>query len=146
MTQTFPIIFLMVGQTTCGKTSFVQSLGKNKMFCAEPKSVDWVSKITLKIIEDKIRSCFAYTTIEFHYPDDLDEFDVLLETCRRNKKYIDEQKTNDNCNTFGERKKFDKLIVMDDVSGLADKSHNFSNFLTVCRKFGYICLYIFHII
>ena len=35
---------------------------------------------------------------------------------------------------------------MDNVSGLADKSNNFANFLTVSRKFGYICLYIFHII
>ena len=35
---------------------------------------------------------------------------------------------------------------MDDVSGLADKSNDFNNFLTVSRKFGYICLYIFHII
>ena len=35
---------------------------------------------------------------------------------------------------------------MDDVSGLAGKSNDFSNFLTVSRKFGCICLYIFHII
>ena len=35
---------------------------------------------------------------------------------------------------------------MDDVSGLVDKSNEFSNFLTVSRKFGYTCLYIFHII
>ena len=35
---------------------------------------------------------------------------------------------------------------MDDVSGVADKSNNFSNFLTVSQKFGYICVYIFHII
>ena len=54
--------------------------------------------------------------------------------------------TINNCITFGENKKFDKLIVMDNVSGLADKSNDFSNFLTVSRKFGYICLYIFHII
>ena len=35
---------------------------------------------------------------------------------------------------------------MDNVSNLADKSNHFSNFLTVSRKFGYICLYIFHVI
>ena len=29
---------------------------------------------------------------------------------------------------FLEKKFFDKLIVMDDVSGLADKSNDFSNF------------------
>ena len=35
---------------------------------------------------------------------------------------------------------------MGDVSGLADKSNDFANFLTVNRNFGYICLYIFYII
>ena len=35
---------------------------------------------------------------------------------------------------------------MDDVSGLAEKSNNFADFLTVSRKFGCICLYIFNII
>ena len=34
-------------------------------------------------------------------------------------------------------KKFDKIIVMEDVSGLADKSDDFANFLTVSEKFGY---------
>ena len=40
----------------------------------------------------------------------------------------------------------DKLIVMDDVSGLADKSDEFANFLTVSRKYGLTCVYIFHTI
>ena len=39
---TFSDNILVVGQTPCGKTSFVQSLGKNKMFGAKLKSVDWV--------------------------------------------------------------------------------------------------------
>ena len=38
----------------------------------------------------------------------------------------------------------DRLIVMDDVPGLADKSENFPNFFTVPRKFGFTCVYIFH--
>ena len=33
---------------------------------------------------------------------------------------------------------------MDDVSDLADKSDVFSNFLTVLRKYGMSCVYIFH--
>ena len=41
---------------------------------------------------------------------------------------------------------FDKLIVMDDISGLADKSDEFANFLTVSRKYGLTCVYIFHTI
>ena len=44
------------------------------------------------------------------------------------------------------RKKIKKLIVMDNVSGLADKSNKFSNFLRVSRKLGYTCLHIFHLI
>ena len=39
---------------------------------------------------------------------------------------------------------FDKLIVMDDVSGFADKSDEFDNFLTVSRKFSFTCVYDFH--
>ena len=35
---------------------------------------------------------------------------------------------------------------MDDVSGLADKSDEFANFLTVSRKYGLTCVYIFHTI
>ena len=40
----------------------------------------------------------------------------------------------------------DTLIVMDHVIGLADNSNDFANFLIVARKFGYSCVYIFHII
>ena len=35
---------------------------------------------------------------------------------------------------------------MDDVSGLADRSEEFANFLTVSRKFDLTCVYIFHTI
>ena len=43
-------------------------------------------------------------------------------------------------------KKIELLIVMDDVSGLADRSNTFANFLAVTRKFSYHCVYMFHII
>ena len=35
---------------------------------------------------------------------------------------------------------------MDDVSGLADKSEDFSNLLTVSRKYGFSYVYVFHTI
>ena len=35
---------------------------------------------------------------------------------------------------------------MDDVSGIADISKYFSNFLIVSRKYGYNCVYVFHVI
>ena len=47
---------------------------------------------------------------------------------------------------MGEEMVFDKLIVMDDVSGLVDKSDEFANFLTVSRKYRMTCVYIFHTI
>ena len=47
---------------------------------------------------------------------------------------------------YGEKKKRRRLIIADDVSGLADNSVKIANFLTVARKFGYHCLYIFHAI
>ena len=49
-------------------------------------------------------------------------------------------------NYFGENRKLDRIIVMGDVSGVADVSKKFANFLTVSRKFGYHCIYVFHLI
>ena len=40
----------------------------------------------------------------------------------------------------------DQLIIMGRVSGAADASKKFANFLTVSRKFGYNCIYVFHVI
>ena len=58
------------------KTSFAQSLGKNKMFGDGQLSVDSASKINLtKAREDEIKKCFEYTKVEFHYPNDTDELD-----------------------------------------------------------------------
>ena len=49
-------------------------------------------------------------------------------------------------NDLGELPHINKLIVMDDVFGLADKSEELFNFLTVSRKYGFSCLYVFHTI
>ena len=56
---TFNRNMLVVGQTHCGKTSFVQRLGKNKMF-GSIYSVDWISKIELTVAtEHQIRESFV---------------------------------------------------------------------------------------
>ena len=47
---------------------------------------------------------------------------------------------------LGEDMIIDKLIVMDDNSGFADKSDEFANFLTDSSKYRLTCLYIFHTI
>ena len=49
-------------------------------------------------------------------------------------------------NEMGEQLEVNRLIIMDDVSGLADKPTEFSNFLTVSQKYGFPCLYVFHTI
>ena len=38
---------LVVGRTGCGKTTFIQKLGKNKLLGDEITDVFWVSKIIL---------------------------------------------------------------------------------------------------
>ena len=105
---TFSDNILVVGQTGCGKTSFVQSLGKNKMFSDGLLSVDWVSKINLtKAREDEIKKCFEYTKIEFHYPNDTNKLDLIIVTFKKDSFDQDNEETNNNFNRniFEENKK-----------------------------------------
>lgn len=68
-----------------------------------------------------IRDCFQDQDVHFNYPNNVEDFDYLLYMCKRDKAdYVE--------NNLGEKKVLDKLIVMDDVSGLADKSDEFANF------------------
>ena len=57
---------------------------------------------------------------------------------------------NDNVNiddsVYREEKVMDRLIVMDDVLGIADSCKEFADFLTVNQKYRYHCVYVFHII
>ena len=40
----------------------------------------------------------------------------------------------------------DHLIVTDDIFCVADVSKKFAKFLTVSRKLGYHCVFVFHVI
>ena len=80
---------------------------------------------------------------EFHYPQTLERFDDLIEDFKL--KAIEDTNSINEAE-YGEDRKIQRLIVLDDVSGLADRSNTFTNFLTVTRKFGYHCVYIFRII
>ena len=129
---------LVVGRTGCGKTTFLEKLGLNNIFGNIIKT-EWISGIDIdKKRETKIQSYFNNET-EVHVAKEPDKLDSLIETLkiRSHEEIIDKNTVN---NSFGENKKLDRLIVMDNVSGVADVSKKFANFLTVSRKFGYNCV------
>ena len=110
---------LVVGRTGCGKTLFIKKLGKNRLFGSEVTDVFWVLKIVLSNErEDSIRDSFANQEVHFSYSHDQDDFNYLVENFTQDKsEYVD--------NELGENFLVNKLIIMDDVSGLADKSQEF---------------------
>ena len=97
--------------------------------------------------------------MDFYYPRNKGQFDNLLEYFKTKStssdENVEENDTHSDENNevdvmydkgYGEKSKRNRLIVMDDVSGLADTTSKFASFLTVARKFGYHCVYIFHTI
>ena len=138
---------LVLGRTDCGKTSFVQRLALYDFF-GKLKNAKWVSGIQLnKIREAEIESNFS-CDISFFYPNDVNDLVDLIDEFKLE---VESEETssdddNENVSVFGEAKNRDRLIVFDDVSGLADNSNKFANFLTVARKYKYNCVYIFHTI
>ena len=119
---------LVVGRTNCGKTKFIEKLGLNNFFGNIIKT-GWVSRIVIdKKREAEIQSYFKNET-EVHIAQDQDKLDSLIDTFKQRSQ---ENYDNSNVNSsFGENRKLDRLIIMDDISGVADISKNFSNFLTV---------------
>ena len=136
---------LVLGRTECGKTSFVQKLALYDFF-GKLKNAKWVSGIELnESREAEIESNFS-CDISFFYPNDINELADMIEEFKLEVETEKTENDNENVNTFGEIINRDRLIVFDDVSGLADNSNKFANFLTVARKFKYNCIYIFHTI
>ena len=117
---------MVVGRTGCGKTTFIQNLDKNRMFGKNINLVFWVSKIRLSGEREDVI---------------LDDFNYLIDFFMSEK--MPESGSSDG---RGQKTEIDKLIVMDDVSGLADRWEDFSNFLTVSRKYGFSYVYVFHTI
>ena len=106
------------------------------------KEVYGLPKISLsRDRENNIEDCYGIN-VDFKYPKNLEEFDVCLDFFQRRK----EKANTCNDNLMGENTLLGRLIVMDNVSGLTDKSENFANFLTISRKFCFTCVYIFHTI
>ena len=137
---------LVLGRTECGKTSFVQKLALYDFF-GELKNAKWVSGIQLnESREAEIESNFS-CDISFFYPNDVNELADLIQEFKLEVETENEnEKTENVTSIFGEKINRDRLIVFDDVSGLADHSNKFASFLTVARKYKYNCIYIFHTI
>ena len=108
---TFSDSILVVGQTVCGKASFVQSLASNKLFGNDLVKVEWVSKINLsKSQENEIRQSFDYAYVEFHCPENNENFSLILETFQKDS-YDEEDNNNDNCNICSGKKKLLSLSL-----------------------------------
>ena len=136
---------LVLGRTECGKTSFIQKLALYDFF-GKLKNAKWVSGIQLnESREAEIESNFS-CDISFFYPNDINELADLIEEFKLEVETEKNEIKNENVTIFGEIINRDRLIVFDDVSGLADHSNKFANFLTVARKYKYNCVYIFHTI
>ena len=114
----------------------------NKYFFGNFKKAEWVSYIILtREKETEIESCFQ-CEVEFHSPQDQVALSDLIEEFKnRSSKNSSENNLN---NIFNEKTVRDRLIIMDDVSGLANESKKFAAFLTVTRRYNYSCVYIFH--
>ena len=80
------------------------------------KKTEWISGIDIeKQRESEIQSYFKKES-EVHVAKELD---TLTETFKLRSR--EESNNNDNVNnSFGENKKLDRLLVMEDVSGVAD--------------------------
>ena len=113
---------LIVGRTRSGKTTFVQNLGKNNLF-GDISEAYWIPKIILsRERADAIRESFDQQEIYFNYPENLEDFNYLIENfMQRKANYVNSKK--------GEEMTIDKLIVMKDVSGLAFLRIYFSYYL-----------------
>ena len=136
---------LVVGKTDCGKTYFVQKLSLNNFF-GKLKKTEWVSGIELsESKEAEIQSCFNHN-IKFHSATDTEELKTLIETFKLRAHDLVEKEENVNNSIYREKKIMERLIIMDDVSGIANSCREFAEYLTVSQKYRYHCVYVFHII
>ena len=127
---------LVVGKTGCGKTTFLET------FFRDLVKTEWISGIDIdQKRKAKIQSCFSNET-EVHVAKEPDELDLLIETFRlRMHDVPDENGIN---SLFGKNKKMNHLIVMDEVSGVAEQFQEnsdliafmFFTLLLLLHKFG----------
>lgn len=97
----------------------------------EIKEITWLSRIPLlREMKKHNGDFFVNEHIDFKYPGSVEDFDDLLE-------YFQRKRAESNENYLGENTKLDRLIVIDNISSLADRSETFADSLTVSQKFPY---------
>ena len=97
----------------------------------EIKEITWLSRIPLlREMKKHNGDFFVNEHIDFKYPGSVEGFDDLLE-------YFQRKRAESNENYLGENTKLDRLIVIDNISSLADRSETFADSLTVSQKFPY---------
>ena len=145
MTKRFQENILVLGSTAGGKTTFVQELACNSMF-GKLEVADWILQVGLsKQREAEIDSCFE-PKVEFCQP----QYEYGLKNTFTDLENLYKERVEKNKIAQSEGSGMDKhverdsLIVLENFSGLADKSPSFVTCMTVCRKFGYCLLYVFH--
>ena len=133
---------LVVGKTACKKTYSLQKLWLNKFFSKLVKT-EWVTGIENdEQRETEIQSCFS-NKVGIHLATESDDLVSLIEKFKLRTRDITNNESN---SVFGEKISMDRLIVMDDVLGIADNCKKFAEVLTVSRKYRYHFIYVFHII
>ena len=60
--------------------------------------------------ENEIRQSFNYTYVKFHYPENNEDFSLILETFQKDS-YDEEDNNNDNCNIYDEKRKLTSLSL-----------------------------------
>ena len=97
----------------------MQKLGLHNFFGNIIKT-EWVSGIEIsKTREAEMQSCFS-NNVEFHPVPDSHSLKSLIETFKLRTQGLAEDDVNVNDFVYGEKKIMDHLIVMVDVSGMAD--------------------------
>ena len=121
---------LALGSTAGGKTTFVQELACN----GKLEGFHWILQVGLsKQREAEIDSCFEPKVESYQPQDEYDFKKTFTDLENLYKERVEKNKiTQSEGSGMGKHAERDSLIVLDDVSSLADKSPTFVTFMTVC--------------
>ena len=107
---------IVVGKTECGKTCFLQRLALNNFFGKLVKT-EQVTGIEIgDQREAEIQACFS-NKVEFHLAKTSEKLTELIEKYKPRTRDV---VTNESNSGFGEKISMDRLIVIENISGIAD--------------------------